>query len=141
MQLTADDLRALNIAHPGQIENQVEIFERIWPNGCKVGVHNLRRALKAGLHLLFLFWLRDDPRCTLAWDKYTTSTLLSWNKYEKARASAQGAHDEREKIHIAFDEYEKACDAALIEVVNMIEEESCGVISRRTNSISGLPRE
>ena len=118
MQLTADDLRTLS-----SCSDQIEIFERIWPNGCKVGVHNLRRARKAGLHVLF--WLRGDPRCTLAWDKYTTSTLLSWDKYEKARASAQGAHDEREKIHIAFDEYEKACDAALIEVVNMIEEESC----------------
>ena len=117
MRLTADDLRTLYAC-----SDQVEDFERMWPNGCKVGVHNLRRALKAGLDVLW--WVRNDSRCTpvlikckevcdTAWDKYAAKMLQA--KHEKMHEKM------RIKIRAAWDEYEKTCDAALVAAIDYVE--------------------
>ena len=85
----------------GACPEQVSLFQKIWPNGCKVSLYNFRRAEKQEMNVSWL-------TCTLsssAEAEYNKAVAPALAEYNKAVAPARA-------------EYNKAVASALVSALN-----------------------
>jgi preprotein translocase subunit Sss1 len=129
--------------------DQVELFERVFPQGAPVSMRSFAKARKAGLDTRWTAHLLGGPALVEykkvrdpawaeykkvrdpAWAEYEKARDAAWAEYEKARAPAwveykkarDAAWAEYEKARApAWVEYEKVCDAALVAALRGEEE-------------------
>lgn len=93
----------------GACVDQCELFAVTFPDGAEVNSRNFTKARKAGLSVLWLFWLvPEDQRA-----EYKKARDAALAKYEKTRDTARAEYEK--DTAAAWAKYKKARDAARAE--------------------------
>ena len=92
-------------------EEQLELFEQVFPSGAPVSMRSLMKAKREGLDVFFAERLLEGQ----AWAEYEKVAGQAWAEFEKVTEQAWaefGKVTER-----AWDEYEKAAGQALVKAL------------------------
>ena len=110
----------------GACEDQVLLFEQLWPNGATVTLARCQKAVQLGLKL---GWAADNLLSATAREKFNKTTAAAREKFNKTRAPAWEKFNKtraaaREKFNktraAAWVEYEKDTAAAFYKASRLI---------------------